>query len=102
MTFSDPTVAASVVSGSSATLENAEGAAAVAQEQVREFEARAEEQQFAALADEFPYLAEVVAGHVAKVGYDTRRSVRVRPRPHPRRTREKPRQVLGGAELIAP
>ena len=23
-----------------------------------------------ALADEFPYLAEVVAGHVAKVGYD--------------------------------
>jgi AcrR family transcriptional regulator len=50
--------------------ENAEGAAAVAQEQVREFEARAEEQQFAALAEEFPYLAEVVAGHVAKVGYD--------------------------------
>jgi AcrR family transcriptional regulator len=50
--------------------ENAEGAAAVAQEQVREFEALAEEQQLAALADEFPYLAEVVAGHVAKVGYD--------------------------------
>lgn len=24
----------------------------------------------AALAEEFPYLAEVVAGHVAKVGYD--------------------------------
>ena len=50
--------------------EDAEGAAAVAQEQVREFEAQAEEQQLAALADEFPYLAEVVAGHVAKVGYD--------------------------------
>jgi AcrR family transcriptional regulator len=50
--------------------ENAEEAAAVAQEQVREYEARGEEQQFAALAEEFPYLAEVVAGHVAKVGYD--------------------------------
>jgi AcrR family transcriptional regulator len=50
--------------------ENAEGAAAVAQEQVREFEARADERQFAALAEEFPYLAEVVAGHVAEVGYD--------------------------------
>ncbi len=35
--------------------------AAVAEEQVR---------QFADLAEEFPYLAEVVAGHVAKVGYD--------------------------------
>jgi AcrR family transcriptional regulator len=44
----------------------AEGAA-VAEEQVRQF---AEERQLAALADEFPYLAEVVAGHVAKVGYD--------------------------------
>ena len=30
----------------------------------------AEERQSAALAEEFPYLAEVVAGHVAKVGYD--------------------------------
>jgi len=50
--------------------ENAEGAAAVAEEQVREFEAQAEEQQLAGLADEFPYLAEVVAGHVAKVGHD--------------------------------
>jgi AcrR family transcriptional regulator len=50
--------------------ENAEGAAAVAEEQVRQFEAQAEEQQLAALADEFPYLAEVVAGHVTKVGYD--------------------------------
>ena len=50
--------------------ESAEGAAAVAQEQVREFEARTEGQELAALADEFPYLAEVVAGHVAEVGYD--------------------------------
>ena len=50
--------------------EDAEGAASVAQEQVREYETVAEEQQFAALAEEFPYLAEVVAGHVAQVGYD--------------------------------
>jgi hypothetical protein len=48
--------------------EDAEGAAAVAQEQVREYETVAQEQRFAALAEEFPYLAEVVAGHVAKVG----------------------------------
>lgn len=47
--------------------ESAEGAAAIAEEQVREFEAQADEQR---LADEFPYLAEVVAGHVASVGYD--------------------------------
>ena len=50
--------------------EGAEEAAAVAQEQVREFAELAAERQFAALAEEFPYLAEVVAGHVAKVGYD--------------------------------
>ena len=50
--------------------ETAEEAAAVAQEQVREFAELAEEQQSAALAEEFPYLAEVVAGHVAEVGYD--------------------------------
>lgn len=50
--------------------ENAEGAAAVAEEQAREFAARAEQQQLAALADEFPHLAEVVAGHVATVGFD--------------------------------
>ena len=42
--------------------EDAEGAAAVAQEQTRELERE--------LAAEFPYLAEVVAGHVAEVGYD--------------------------------
>jgi tetracycline repressor-like protein len=45
-------------------------AAAVAQEQARQLEAQAQEQQLAALADEYPYIAEVVAGHVAKVGYD--------------------------------
>ena len=50
--------------------ESAEEAAAVAGEQVREFAELADERQFGALADEFPYLAEVVAGHVAEVGYD--------------------------------
>ena len=33
-------------------------------------DAEGSEQQSAALAEEFPYLAEVVAGHVAEVGYD--------------------------------
>ena len=46
------------------------GAAAVAAEQTREFAARAEERQLATLAEEFPHLFEVVAGHVAEVGYD--------------------------------
>jgi AcrR family transcriptional regulator len=41
--------------------ESAEEAAAVAEGQVREF---------TELAEEFPHLAEVVAGHVARVGYD--------------------------------
>jgi AcrR family transcriptional regulator len=52
--------------------ETAEEGAAVAQEQVREFaeQAHEQEQASAALAEEFPHLAEVVAGHVAKVGYD--------------------------------
>ena len=50
--------------------DDAQGGAAVAQEQVRQFAEQAQEQQSAALAEEFPYLAEVVAGHVAKVGYD--------------------------------
>ena len=54
----------------SVPFESAEEAAAVAAEQVREFAELAEEQQSAALAEEFPYLAEVVAGHVATVGYD--------------------------------
>ena len=50
--------------------DNAEEGAAVAEEQVRPFAELAEDRQLAALAEEFPYLAEVVAGHVAKVGYD--------------------------------
>jgi hypothetical protein len=37
---------------------------------VREFAELAEERQLGELAEEFPYLAEVVAGHVAEVGYD--------------------------------
>ena len=54
----------------SVPFESAEEGAAVAQEQVRQFAEEAEKQQTAALAEEFPHLAEVVAGHVAKVGYD--------------------------------
>jgi AcrR family transcriptional regulator len=50
--------------------ESAEESAAVAEEQVREFAELADERQMGTLADEFPYLAEVVAGHVAEVGYD--------------------------------
>ena len=50
--------------------ETAEQGAAVAHEQVRRFAEQAEERQTAALAEEFPYLAEVVGGHVANVGYD--------------------------------
>ena len=53
-----------------APFESAEGAAALAEQQAREFDVQAEQQQLAALTEEFPYLAEVVAGHVAKVGYD--------------------------------
>jgi AcrR family transcriptional regulator len=50
--------------------DSAAEAAAVAEEQVREFAELADERQMAELAEEFPYLFEVVAGHVAKVGYD--------------------------------
>jgi AcrR family transcriptional regulator len=50
--------------------DDAAGAAAVAAEQTREFAERAEERQLATLAEEFPHLFEVVAGHVAEVGYD--------------------------------
>ena len=50
--------------------ESAEESAAFAEEQYREFAELADGRQMGALADEFPYLAEVVAGHVAKVGYD--------------------------------
>jgi AcrR family transcriptional regulator len=44
--------------------------AAVAEEQAREFAALAAERRLGDLADEFPHLHEVVAGHVARVGYD--------------------------------
>jgi hypothetical protein len=54
----------------SVPFEDAEGSTEVAEEQVREFEAAAEERRSAGLEEEFPYLAEVVAGHVAEVGYD--------------------------------
>ena len=50
--------------------DSAEDAAALAQEQVRRLDTQAQEQQLAALADEYPYIAEVVAGHVANVGHD--------------------------------
>ena len=59
-----------VLQEKSLPFEDAEGGAAIAQEQVRQFAEQAQEQQSGALAEEFPYLAEVVAGHVAKVGYD--------------------------------
>jgi hypothetical protein len=55
---------------SSVPFEDAEGGAAVATEQARKFAEEAQAQQTAALAEEFPYLHEVVAGHVAEVGYD--------------------------------
>src|SRR5215211_9035133 len=54
----------------SVPFEDAEEAAAVAEAQVQDYAEREQEQQLAALADAFPYLAEVVAGYVAKVGYD--------------------------------
>jgi AcrR family transcriptional regulator len=54
----------------SVPFEDAEEGAAVATEQARQFAEDAQAQQTAALADEFPYLHEVVAGHVAEVGYD--------------------------------
>ena len=53
----------------SVPFDDAEESAAVAEEQARQFAEIAAEQLSASLADEFPYLAEVVAGHVATVGY---------------------------------
>jgi AcrR family transcriptional regulator len=49
---------------------DAEGAAAVAKAQYKEYDELEEERQLGELADAFPYLAEVVAGHVAEIGYD--------------------------------
>jgi AcrR family transcriptional regulator len=54
----------------SVPFESTEESAAVAEKQYREYAELADERQLGALADEFPYLAEVVAGHVAEVGYD--------------------------------
>jgi AcrR family transcriptional regulator len=50
--------------------EDAEGGAAVAEAQFREYDALEAERQLGELAESFPYLAEVVVGHVARVGYD--------------------------------
>ena len=50
--------------------ETAEESTAVVEEQVREFEELAAGRGLTELGAEFPHLAEVVAGHVAKVGYD--------------------------------
>ena len=50
--------------------EDAEGGAATAAAQVEVYDAREAERQLGELAQAFPHLAEVVAGHVAKVGYD--------------------------------
>jgi AcrR family transcriptional regulator len=50
--------------------EDAEGGAAVAEGQFQEYAELEQERQLGELAEAFPYLAEVVVGHVAKVGYD--------------------------------
>ena len=50
--------------------EDAEGAAAVAEAQYKEYDELDAERQLGELAEAFPYLAEVVVGHVAEVGYD--------------------------------
>jgi AcrR family transcriptional regulator len=50
--------------------DDAQGAAAVATAQYEEYDELEAVRQLGELADAFPYLAEVVAGHVAKVGYD--------------------------------
>ena len=65
-----PTSTASPSRRRSLPFETAEESAAVAEKQNREYAELAEERQLGELAQEFPHLAEVVAGHVAKVGYD--------------------------------
>jgi AcrR family transcriptional regulator len=50
--------------------ETAEEAAAVAEAQYRAYDELDAERRLGGLADSFPHLAEVVAGHVATVGYD--------------------------------
>ena len=54
----------------SVPFEDSRGAAATAAAQFEEYAALEGERQLGELAEAFPYLAEVVAGHVAKVGYD--------------------------------
>jgi AcrR family transcriptional regulator len=54
--------------------DDAAEAAAVAEAQYKEYDELEAERQLGELADAFPYLAEVVAGHVAKFGYDFARS----------------------------
>jgi AcrR family transcriptional regulator len=50
--------------------DDAEGAAAAAEAQSKQYDELEQERHLGALADAFPYLAEIVAGHVATVGYD--------------------------------
>ena len=50
--------------------DDAEGGAALAEAQFQEYDALEQERQLGALAEAYPYLAEVVVGHVAEVGYD--------------------------------
>ncbi len=50
--------------------EDAAGAATVARAQSEEYDQLEPERQLGDLAQAFPYLAEIVAGHVANVGYD--------------------------------
>jgi len=50
--------------------EDAAGGAAVAQAQFEDYDALEQERQLGELAQSYPYLAEVVLGHVARVGYD--------------------------------
>ena len=54
----------------SVPFDDAEGAAAVAKAQYEEYDELEAERKLGVLAEQFPYLAEVVVGHVAKVGYD--------------------------------
>ncbi len=54
----------------SVPFEGPEEVAAVAREQVREFAELADSRDFGPLAEEFPYLAEVVGGHVASGAFD--------------------------------
>jgi AcrR family transcriptional regulator len=54
----------------SVPFDDAEGAAVVAAAQSRQYDELEGERRLGELAETFPYLAEVVAGHVAKVGYD--------------------------------